>query len=149
MSVVFTLTPFESLTTAQLYAIMALRSQVFVVEQQSIYLDADGNDLHALHICGWEDGQLVAYARLLPPGLKFEQASIGRIAVAPHARKDGLGNQLVTQALKHTGHYYPAAAIRIEAQAYLKSFYEKHGFAAHSEPYTLDGIPHIDMMMGA
>jgi ElaA protein len=137
---------FETLTVSELYCILKLRSEVFVVEQNCVYLDADGKDLAAHHLCGWLHNQLVAYCRILPPGLSYPEASIGRVLTHSAHRKDGYGKQLMKRAIQKTYSLYPVPAIKIGAQQYLLAFYTNLGFQAVGEPYLEDDIPHITMI---
>ncbi|RJS27249.1 GNAT family N-acetyltransferase [Corallococcus sp. H22C18031201] len=140
---------FSELTVEELYDVLALRSRVFVVEQRSIYLDPDGLDHPSHHLLGWDTARsrptLVAYLRVLPPGLKFPEASLGRVVVAPEARGQGLAAPLTAQALDFLDARYPGVATRISAQHYLQAFYERRGFHAEGGVYDEDGIPHIEM----
>jgi ElaA protein len=147
--------PFDALSTAQLYALLRLRSEVFVVEQNCVFLDMDGLDAQALHLLGVreaansvEAGQLplVAYARCFPAGVVFPEASIGRVVTLPGARGGGLGHALMAQAILSLQQQWGAQPIRIGAQAHLQAFYEQHGFADVGKPYMEDGIPHIEML---
>lgn len=134
---------FAELTTAQLYAIMALRQRVFVVEQNCPYLDADGADQASTHL--WaerSDGAIVAYVRIVPAGVKFAEISIGRVITAPEARGTGLGRELMKRGIAAAG----GGPIRIGAQAHLEKFYGELGFARASDVYDEDGIPHIEMV---
>lgn len=149
---------FGELTGAQLYAIVALREQVFVVEQTCAYLDADGLDPGSRHLwaervdpdAGAPDaagkltqaGTIQAYLRIVPAGVKFDEISLGRIVTAPAARGSGLGRTLVRRGLAAVGN----SPVRIGAQAHLERFYGEFGFRRVSEPYLEDGIPHIDML---
>jgi ElaA protein len=132
-----------------LYELLALRAQVFVVEQQCIYLDPDGVDLEAWHLLGLDaDGRLLAYARLLAPLTKGEQQRlpmIGRVLNAPGARGRGQGRVLMQEAIAQCARLWPGQDIAINAQAYLQGFYASLGFAVVSEPYDEDGIAHVDM----
>ncbi len=145
----FTCEPFDYLTLQRLYAIMALRQEVFVVEQNCPYLDADGKDIEAWHLSGWlPDGRLGAYARLLPPGLVYEAyPAIGRIVSAPAARGAGLGRALVQQAIEECYRLFGYEPIRIGAQLYLLEFYQSFGFEPVGDEYLEDGIPHIEMVL--
>lgn len=124
---------------------MELRQQVFVVEQRCVYLDADGHDPVCVHGTGWIDGRLVASARVVPPGLIYPTASIGRVVTAPSARGYGLGRLLMQHAIRETLLRYPNAGITIGAQHHLQSFYASLGFSPIGEPYSEDGITHIEM----
>nr|WP_295077872.1 GNAT family N-acetyltransferase [uncultured Roseateles sp.] len=143
--------PLTALSAAQLYQILALRARVFVLEQQCVYLDPDGLDLEALHLRGLnEAGELQAYARLLPPGLKGPEQTepaIGRVLTAPEARGQGQGQQLMSQAVAEGRRLWPGLAQVLSAQAHLQRFYAGFGFVPISEVYDDDGIPHIDMRL--
>lgn len=143
--------PFDALTASELYAILSARSEVFVVEQRCVYLDPDGKDTQAHHLFALDDGaegrpQVAAYLRLLPPGASYEEASIGRVLTGTAYRGQGLGQELLNRGLVHANGFWPKAALRIGAQAYLQKLYESAGFAAVGEPYDEDGIPHIEMV---
>lgn len=138
---------FAALTGSALYRVLMLRQSVFVVEQNCPYLDADGLDEVAIHGLGTDQhGRLVAVARILPPGCKYELPSIGRIAVATDARRFGHGRAIVTAALAEVQLHYPHSPIRIDAQAYLEPFYGTFGFLRTGLPFDEDGIPHIAMI---
>ena len=138
---------FNEITTSELYAIIRLRNEVFVVEQNAVYQDADNKDLPAYHLSGWDDNYLVAYCRILPPGLAFEEASIGRVVTASKYRGTGMGRHLVQLAIAHTLDQYQCKNITIGAQVYLENFYRSFGFLQISEPYMEDGILHIEMQL--
>jgi ElaA protein len=138
---------FGELDAASLYAILALRCEVFIVEQQCVYQDIDGLDPQAVHLLGWRDGRLAAYLRVFAPGVKHADVSLGRVITAPFARGDGAGRALMGEALAYTGRTWPDHALRISAQRYLERFYGGYGFRVCSEPYDEDGIPHIDMLL--
>ncbi len=137
---------FNELTVAELYRILQLRSEVFVVEQNCVYLDPDGKDLSCYHLCAWLHDQLVAYCRIVPPGVSYEEASIGRVLTHPAHRKDGYGKLLMQNAIKKTYALYNGSTIKIGAQQYLVQFYGDLGFEAVSEPYLEDDIPHVLML---
>ena len=146
--------PFKNLSLTDLYDLMRLRQEVFVVEQNCVYLDADGYDQKARHLLGRDGkGELVACLRLFAPGVKYpafpNEASIGRVCTAASARGTGLGQELMRRGIAETERLWPESGIRISAQAYLLSFYGKLGFAAVSEPYDEDGIPHVEMVRPA
>lgn len=146
---IWTCSKMNELTTTELYLILKLRSEVFVVEQNCVYLDADGKDWQAYHLCGWLNNELlVAYARLLAPGVSYTEASIGRVVTSPAYRKDGYGRILMQKAIDHTRDLFNVSSIKIGAQQYLTKFYNNAGFFATSEPYLEDGIPHIEMLLG-
>ena len=142
---------FDELSRDELYEILQARQEVFSVEQNCPYLDADGLDQGALHLIARRkdlpQGQLVAYLRLLPPGSRFPEASIGRLLTVKSARGSGIGRAIMLEALARLSTLYPHARIRISAQQYLESFYRKLGFAAASDVYEEDGIPHLEMIM--
>lgn len=143
---------FRELDLDTLYAVLKLRAEVFVVEQDCAYLDPDDKDRHpdALHLLGLaEDGALAAYLRILPPGLSYPQVSFGRVLIAAAFRGRGLGDPLLREALREIDRHWPGAEVRIGAQAHLRAYYGRHGFAPASEPYIEDGIPHIDMLRRA
>jgi ElaA protein len=137
---------FHDLTPVALYNILRLRSEVFVVEQRSIFQDMDQVDLHAIHVCGHDEtGELLAYARCIPEGVKYPSASIGRVVTSPRVRGTGLGHVLVRQSIDCIYQQLGEGPIRISAQAHLQAFYTQHGFMADGEPYLEDDIPHQAM----
>jgi ElaA protein len=144
---------FNALTVAQLYAMLALRQDVFVLEQTCLYPDIDGLDPGAHHLLGWREidgkAELVAHLRCLAPGAKYEEMSIGRVVTSPAARGSGLGRELVAQGIALAQKLHPGHAIRIGAQAHLETFYAGFGFVTVSEPYDEDGIMHVDMLLSA
>lgn len=140
--------PFEALSTAELYAVLQLREQVFIVEQNCVYQDIDGKDSKALHLIGRYDGKTVAYARLFKPGDYFENASIGRVVIAPEYRDKKWGHELMREAISGVATHFGQTKITISAQQYLQRFYESHGFVQTSETYLEDDIPHIEMKRG-
>ena len=144
---------FRDLTVDDLYAIVRLREGVFIIEQNCPYPDADGRDPLAWHLLGWRDGpdgkELVAYARIFEPGIRYHEASIGRIVTAPVVRGTGLGRQLMIEALKRVEKLAPNQRIKIAAQRRLENFYKGYGFETVSDPYEEDGIIHVDMMREA
>ncbi len=139
---------FHELTAPQLYSIMALRQEVFIVEQNCAYLDADGKDLKGYHLTGYDDdGKLVAYARLLPKGVSYENfVSIGRIVTSPSIRGTGAGQQLMKEAINSMESLFPGESIKIGGQSYLRNFYESFGFVVSGEEYLEDDIPHLPMV---
>jgi len=147
MTLHWTTKPFDTLTLGELYALLQLRSEVFVVEQTCAFQDLDGQDQAAHHLLGYTAaGELAAYARLFGPGLSYAQASIGRVVTSPHHRRGGLGRELLTQAIAECAALYGAQPIKIGAQCYLQAFYESFGFVQQGEPYLEDGIPHMYML---
>lgn len=137
---------FNELNIHELYAILRVRAEVFVAEQTCFYVDPDNKDIDALHLCGYINSELAAYARLLPPGISFEEASIGRVLTAPSYRRKGFGMELMKQAIEKIILSYRINTIRIGAQVYLEVFYNGLGFKTVSEIYDEDGIPHIEML---
>lgn len=138
---------FGELTPYELYAIMQLRMAVFVVEQNCPYQDADNKDLHSHHMMGWQDDELVAYTRLVPPKISYVESSIGRVVSSPAVRRTGIGKILMSKSIEALKAMYPGFSIRIGAQLYLKEFYESFSFKQTSETYLEDGIPHIEMLL--
>jgi ElaA protein len=141
--------PFDELTPKELYAILHLRSEVFVVEQNCVYLDMDFKDEKSFHLAGWDGDRLVAYVRIVPPGISFNDPSIGRVVTSPAYRKGGAGRQLMQLAIEKTLEQFNHRTITIGAQLYLKQFYGSLGFVQISEQYIEDGIPHIHMQLTA
>ena len=133
---------------------MAARAAVFVVEQNCVYQDADFADFQCVHLAAWQQGSdagqtLAAYVRLVPPGLKFAEASIGRVLTTQIARRQKLGAVLMTRAITACHELFGPAPIRIGAQHYLEHFYSRLGFVTVSDIYDEDGIPHIEMLRPA
>ena len=130
------------------YDMLALRSAVFVVEQTCIYLDPDGVDRHAWHLLGRADnGELQAVLRIVDPGIKYAEPSIGRVISAPSIRAAGVGRSLVREGIERCHALWPKQGIRISAQARLERFYGDFGFIAVSPPYLEDDIPHVEMLL--
>lgn len=137
---------FEELSTQELYQILRLRSEVFVVEQDCVYQDIDNMDQKALHVLGLKDGELVAYTRMFKPRDYFENASIGRVVVAQKQRKYGYGKQIMQVSMAALAQRFPKTTIEISAQKYLLKFYTELGFTTRGEEYLEDGIPHVRMI---
>jgi len=137
---------YKELTTNELYSILQLRSEVFVVEQDCVYQDIDGKDQKALHILGFKKNKIVAYTRIFKPGDYFNLSSIGRVVVAINERKHKYGYTIMEASIKAIGEYYKTSEIRISAQCYLKPFYNNLDFFEVGEEYLEDGIPHIGML---
>jgi ElaA protein len=137
---------FDDLNPYELYAILRLRSEVFVVEQNCLFLDMDNNDQHCYHLMGMVNNELAAYTRLVPPGIIYDQPSIGRVVTSPSIRKSGMGKALMNQSIECIIQLYGNLPIKIGAQLYLKAFYESFGFQQTSDMYLEDGIPHIYMI---
>lgn len=145
MSIQFQIKPFNELSVPQLYQILQLRSEVFVVEQNCVYQDIDGKDPKALHVLGIFEDEIVAYSRLFAPGNYFDNASIGRVVISDKFRDRKWGHSLIQAAISAIAENYNTSAITISAQLYLKKFYETHGFVQDGEGYLEDDIPHIRM----
>ncbi|CAM4345947.1 ElaA protein [Pedobacter westerhofensis] len=141
--------PFEALTPKELYAILRLRSEIFVVEQNCIFLDMDNKDQECQHLMLYQNKELMAYARIAPAGLTFVQASIGRIVSSQAARGKGFGKQLVQLAIENCIRLNGNNPIKIGAQLYLKAFYESFGFVSEEDFYDEDGIDHVHMIRPA
>ncbi|WP_396176256.1 GNAT family N-acetyltransferase [Flavobacterium sp.] len=139
---------FDALSSQELYNLLQLRSEVFVVEQNCVYQDIDGKDEKAIHLIGEDNGKIVAYARIFKPNDYFEQASIGRVVVKESYRDKKLGHLLMREAIRVIETHFEETKITISAQLYLKKFYESHGFVQTSEMYLEDDIPHIEMKKG-
>ena len=137
---------FRELSVRELYDALQLRSAVFVVEQACIYQDMDGKDINALHVLGSEGGTLLAYTRILAPGVYFKEASIGRVAVRTSARGKGLGKEIMKASILAAEQHFGKEGITLSAQSYLRKFYRELGFLEIGEEYLEDGIPHIRMV---
>jgi ElaA protein len=140
------LKPFAELTPHELYGILQLRNEVFIVEQNCPYQDMDNKDLISWHLMGIKENSLIAYSRLLAPGISYSESSIGRIVSSPSARKTGMGKKLVAESIEQIKLLFKTDIIRIGAQLYLKKFYESFGFVQDGEIYLEDNIPHIIML---
>ncbi|MEZ4801537.1 MAG: GNAT family N-acetyltransferase [Gelidibacter sp.] len=139
---------FKQLTKDELYAILQLRSEVFVVEQNCVYQDVDNKDQKALHILGFKNKKLIAYTRIFKPGDYFENASIGRVVVAHNERKHQYGYIIMEASINAIKNYFNTETIKISAQKYLLKFYNSLGFEQVGEEYLEDGIPHVGMIKG-
>jgi len=138
---------YSDLSTDELYAILSLRQNVFVVEQQCPYLDADGLDQDGWHLLGEDDrGKLVAYLRVLAPGARSNHPSIGRVIVLPELRGRGIGREIMLRGIRKVGELHPGESICMHAQAHLEEFYGDLGFERRGEPYDEDGILHVEMI---
>ncbi|MGO1245019.1 MAG: GNAT family N-acetyltransferase [Sphingobacterium sp.] len=137
---------FQELNTTELYQIVQLRIDIFMLEQNCFYRDLDNKDFPSNHLMGWHQDTLVAYARLLPPSISYEECSIGRVLVHRDFRKFGLGKQLMLQAIAFLSPPSTPQPIRISAQLYLQRFYEDLGFVPTGDEYLEDDIPHIQML---
>jgi ElaA protein len=137
----------DELSAAQVYAVLAARVAVFIVEQNCAYQDLDGLDAEAEHLIAWSGAVVAGYLRVLAPGTRFDDPSIGRIITAKPFRGTGLGRELVAKGIEQARRRYPGRAVRISAQQYLEKFYREFGFATVSEPYLEDDIPHVEMLL--
>ena len=146
MKIQWQLKSFEELTPHQLYQLLRLRSEVFVVEQQCIFLDMDNKDQKCYHLLGWKGELLAASTRLVPPGISYTEMSIGRVVSSPLVRGTGIGRELMKVSVKACYELWGNASIRIGAQCYLEKFYQSLGFEPEEEIYLEDGIPHIEMV---
>jgi ElaA protein len=140
------LKPFVDLTPKELYNILQLRNEVFIVEQNCPYQDCDNKDLYAFHLMGMQEDRLLAYSRLLAPGISYSESSIGRVVSSPSVRKTGMGKKLMTESIEQVRNLFQTETIRIGAQLYLQNFYESFGFIIDSDIYLEDNIPHILML---
>ena len=141
-----TIKKFNDLSPLELYEILQLRSEVFVVEQDCVYQDIDGNDQKALHIIGTVENKIIAYTRCFGPGDYFKEASIGRVVVKESQRKFKRGNQIMNKSIKAINDHYKTKIIKISAQCYLNKFYTNLQFKSIGEKYLEDGIPHVAML---
>jgi ElaA protein len=141
-----TIKNFSELNIYELYDILQIRSEVFVVEQDCVYQDIDGKDQKALHIIGEKEGKIIAYTRCFAPGDYFENASIGRVVVEISQRKFKYGHDIMKASIEALKNKYQTNTIKLSAQVYLTNFYESHGFKQVGEGYLEDGIPHIAML---
>lgn len=137
---------FKELSGTELYNLMRVRQEVFIIEQNCPYLDADGKDVYCQHLIGYVDGEIAAYARIVPPHVSYNEPSIGRVLTTAKYRTGGYGKLLMQKAISETINVYGAVDIRIGAQLYLKKFYEGFGFVQQGEVYDEDGIDHIIML---
>ena len=137
---------FNELTIQELYSLLKLRSEIFVVEQDCVYQDLDGKDAKALHVIGINNNEVVAYTRIFKPGDYFDIASIGRVAVHKDYRKYGYGKEIMQASINAVNEKFKEQQIKISAQTYLNKFYTELGFKAIGEGYLEDGIPHIQMV---
>lgn len=140
---------FRDLSANELYELLQLRSDVFVIEQQCIYRDLDDKDQKCDHLLGRieETGELAAYSRIVPPGVSYEEPSIGRVLTSLNHRKSNFGKELMRRSIEELSLLYPDQSIRIGAQTYLNKFYNSFGFVESGEAYDEDGIEHIEMVL--
>jgi len=149
MPIRWTCITFEALTNTELYAILRLRSEVFVVEQNCVFLDMDNKDQFSLHLCGWDtENELAAVVRIIPPGKIYSEMSIGRVVTSAKHRGTGIGRELMKVGIAKCYELFGQGPIRIGAQVYLRGFYESLGFVQSGEIYDEDGIDHMEMVRG-
>jgi len=149
MDIQWILKKFDDLRPQELYSILQLRIEVFIVEQNCPFQDADNKDQAAFHLMGWQGDLLCAYTRIVPPGIAYELPSIGRVVTSPRARKNRVGRLLMERSITETINLFGRMDIRIGAQLYLKKFYISLGFVQSSDIYLEDGIEHIEMTRSA
>lgn len=135
----------SDISLEELYSVLRLRSEVFVVEQDCVYQDIDNKDQIAIHLLGYINKELIAYSRLFNEGDYFKETSFGRAIIKKEKRGQGYGDELVKESLKTIKNYYGNKKVKISAQAHLKTFYSKHAFIAKGKEYLEDGIPHVSM----
>ena len=146
MGIRFKISAFKGLSAIELYSILQLRSEVFVVEQNCVYQDIDGKDEKAIHVIGEYEGKIVAYTRIFKAGDYFENVSIGRVVVDADYRDRKWGHDLIRESISAIQNHFGESPITISAQLYLQRFYESHGFVVVGETYLEDGIPHVEML---
>jgi ElaA protein len=149
MTIDWQLKSFADLSTKELYALLRLRSEVFVVEQNCVFLDMDNKDQYSMHLLGWQNNNLAACARIVPAGVSYAEASVGRVVTAAFARGIGLGKELMQVAVDELYKLYGQVPVRIGAQQHLQKFYASLGFEVAGMPYDEDGIMHIEMLKPA
>jgi ElaA protein len=138
---------FEELELKELYNMISLRVDVFVVEQNCPYQDLDGKDQFAFHLLGKnKNKEIVATARILPKGVSYKEIAIGRVVTSESIRKDKKGNELMQECMNYIGEHYPKENVRLSAQSHLVNYYSKHGFKKTGKEYLEDGIPHSEML---
>ena len=146
----WTVKKFDDLTPHELYATLRLRSEVFVVEQNCVFQDMDNKDQLCYHLMAWqntsENPELIAYTRLMPPGVSYDLPSIGRVVISPLERGSGIGKLLMEKSIEELRRLFGKTPIKIGAQLYLKGFYQSFGFEQSSNIYDEDGIDHIEMI---
>lgn len=146
MNITWSCKAFNELTPSELYFILQLRNEVFVVEQNCVYQDCDDKDRQSYHFMGWQQDKLVAYTRLMPAGIAYDEISIGRVVTSPSVRGTKTGRELMVRSIEKIHELFGKSAIQIGAQLYLKKFYESLGFIQNSNVYLEDGIDHIKMI---
>ncbi|WP_344924640.1 GNAT family N-acetyltransferase [Aquimarina addita] len=147
MDLQFKIKRFDELEIKELYHMLRLRAEVFIVEQDCVYQDIDNKDQKALHVLGIKNDKIIAYTRLFDAGDYFEKASIGRVVISDKERAYGYGHELLKKSIAAVNEFFNTSDIKISAQCYLKKFYKQHGFKQIGEEYLEDGIPHIAMIL--
>ena len=147
MDIQWILKIFDELSPQELYTIMQLRNEIFVVEQNCVYQDADDKDQLSYHFMGWHNEKLIAYTRILPAGVAFNMVSIGRVVTSPRIRRSGIGKVLMIKSIEQVQKIFGKVTIMIGAQLYLNEFYSSLGFKQCSDVYLEDGIEHIEMIL--
>lgn len=142
----WTLKKFDELTIHELYAILQLRNEVFAIEQNCVYPDMDNKDQPSYHLMGMQNEKLIAYARIIPPGIVYNEPSIGRVVTSPVVRGTGMGKELMKRSIRHIEELYGETPIRISAQVYLQKFYTELGFQTTGDVYIEDNLEHIEMV---
>lgn len=146
----YTFKPFDALTAREVYEVMRARQAVFVLEQTCLYPDIDDWDPPSHHLIARDaDGDLVGYLRIVPPGERYEEPSIGRVLTTAKVRRHGYGRQIMQEGIRRVGELFPGRDIRLPAQCYLERFYQELGFVTVSDPFDEDGIPHVEMLRRA
>lgn len=146
MKIIWHYKHFEELTPKELYSLMYLRNEVFVVEQQCVYNECDGKDIYCSHLWATVNDDVIACSRIVPPGISYEEPSIGRVASHPKYRHLKLGHYLIRHSLAIIENKYMTSSVRISAQCYLGEFYAQYGFQQISEQYLEDNLPHMEML---
>jgi ElaA protein len=146
MNITWSCKAFNTLTPDELYSILQLRNEVFVVEQNCVFQDCDDKDQQSYHFMGWQHNKLIAYTRLMPTGLAYEEISIGRVVISPSIRRIKIGKELMIRSIDKLHELFGKMPVKIGAQLYLKRFYESLGFTQSSDVYLEDGIEHIKMI---
>ncbi len=147
MNIRWEIKKYDKLSTDELYNIICLRIEVFIVEQNCPYQDTDGKDLHSYHVMGYtNDNELCAYARIIPDGISYKEVSIGRLANSKKLRGQGIGKELMIKSMSEIERIFGKVPVRISAQLYLKKFYENLGFIFTGKEYLEDNIPHVEML---
>lgn len=146
MKIIWHFKPFDDLTPQELYMILQLRNEVFVVEQQCIYNECDGKDMDCFHLWATLNDEVIACSRIVPPEISYKEPSIGRVVSHPNYRHLKLGHHLMRHSLEIIKNTYNTSSVRISAQCYLGSFYEQYGFRQISEQYLEDNLPHMEML---